>query len=285
MRQTLSRGVFAAAAATSVLSLCGSPALADAVAGGSTDTSPGVLSGNTVQVPVDVPVNACGNTVDVVALLNPAFGNSCGNSAPAGSAAGGSAASGSTSKSPGVGSGNTVQVPVDVSVNACGNTVDVVALLNPAFGNSCGNPSGPAVQNTPQIPRQTGSSSTAQPPAVQNTPEIPRQTGSSSTAQPPAPTTAGTTPPVSRTPAPRPPAPVEQQRPDAPTAPVRHTPAAPERQHDAVHNTPATSATSATPAALAETGSGTTLAASGVSATLIMGGVILYRRGRVMRRR
>ena len=39
--------------------------------------SPGVLSGNTVQVPVDVPVNVCGNTVNVVGLLNPAVGNSC----------------------------------------------------------------------------------------------------------------------------------------------------------------------------------------------------------------
>lgn len=37
--------------------------------------SPGVASGNLVQVPVAVPVNAVGNTVNVVGLLNPAFGN------------------------------------------------------------------------------------------------------------------------------------------------------------------------------------------------------------------
>ncbi|GHB29453.1 MULTISPECIES: chaplin [Streptomyces] len=37
--------------------------------------SPGVASGNLVQVPVHVPVNAVGNTVNVVGLLNPAFGN------------------------------------------------------------------------------------------------------------------------------------------------------------------------------------------------------------------
>ena len=66
-----------AAAATSVLSLCGSPALADSNADGATSNSPGVLSGNTVQAPINVPVNVCGNTVDVLALLNPAFGNSC----------------------------------------------------------------------------------------------------------------------------------------------------------------------------------------------------------------
>ncbi|WP_416212286.1 chaplin [Nostoc sp. DedSLP03] len=39
--------------------------------------SPGVLSGNLVQVPVHVPVNVCGNTVNVIGLLNPAFGNTC----------------------------------------------------------------------------------------------------------------------------------------------------------------------------------------------------------------
>ncbi|MFJ2294563.1 chaplin family protein [Streptomyces sp. NPDC087894] len=37
--------------------------------------SPGVVSGNLVQVPVNVPVNVVGNTVNVVGLLNPAFGN------------------------------------------------------------------------------------------------------------------------------------------------------------------------------------------------------------------
>ncbi|NEB39040.1 chaplin [Streptomyces sp. SID14515] len=37
--------------------------------------SPGVASGNLVQVPVAIPVNVVGNTVNVVGLLNPAFGN------------------------------------------------------------------------------------------------------------------------------------------------------------------------------------------------------------------
>lgn len=41
--------------------------------------SPGVLSGNVIQLPIHVPVNACGNTVSVIGLLNPAFGNSCVN--------------------------------------------------------------------------------------------------------------------------------------------------------------------------------------------------------------
>ena len=54
-------------------------AMADAGAQGAAVGSPGVLSGNVVQVPIHVPVNVCGNTVNVVGLLNPAFGNTCAN--------------------------------------------------------------------------------------------------------------------------------------------------------------------------------------------------------------
>lgn len=54
-------------------------ATADAGAGAVAAHSPGVISGNAVQVPVHVPVNVCGNTVNVIALLNPVFGNTCVN--------------------------------------------------------------------------------------------------------------------------------------------------------------------------------------------------------------
>jgi small secreted domain DUF320 len=54
-------------------------AVADSGAQAVAAHSPGVLSGNVVQVPVHVPVNVCGNTVDVIGLLNPAFGNACVN--------------------------------------------------------------------------------------------------------------------------------------------------------------------------------------------------------------
>jgi hypothetical protein len=37
--------------------------------------SPGVVSGNLIQAPVHVPVNAVGNSVNVIGVLNPAFGN------------------------------------------------------------------------------------------------------------------------------------------------------------------------------------------------------------------
>ncbi|MEU1468137.1 chaplin [Streptomyces sp. NPDC005761] len=55
------------------------PAFADSGAEAAAVHSPGVLSGNVVQVPIHVPVNVCGNTVNVIGLLNPAFGNFCAN--------------------------------------------------------------------------------------------------------------------------------------------------------------------------------------------------------------
>ncbi|GCD46812.1 chaplin [Streptomyces paromomycinus] len=50
-------------------------ASAQGVAQGHAVNSPGVASGNLLQVPVHVPVNVTGNTVSVVGVLNPAFGN------------------------------------------------------------------------------------------------------------------------------------------------------------------------------------------------------------------
>ncbi|MEU2287780.1 chaplin ChpH [Streptomyces sp. NPDC013178] len=70
--------VVAAAAATGGLVLAGAGmAVADSGAHGAAVHSPGVASGNVIQVPVHVPVNACGNTVSVIGLLNPTFGNTC----------------------------------------------------------------------------------------------------------------------------------------------------------------------------------------------------------------
>ncbi|WP_282203307.1 chaplin [Kitasatospora fiedleri] len=67
-----------AVAATALLGAAGA-ASASSGAEGVAAGSPGVLSGNLIQVPVHVPVNLCGNSVGVVGLLNPAFGNSCAN--------------------------------------------------------------------------------------------------------------------------------------------------------------------------------------------------------------
>ncbi|MGC4980788.1 MULTISPECIES: chaplin [unclassified Streptomyces] len=54
-------------------------AMADAGAQGGAVGSPGVLSGNVIQAPIHIPVNLCGNTINVIGLLNPAFGNTCVN--------------------------------------------------------------------------------------------------------------------------------------------------------------------------------------------------------------
>ncbi|MFD3808675.1 chaplin [Streptomyces sp. NPDC058611] len=73
----IAQAVAVTAAAAAVLAGGAGMAAADATAEGAAIGSPGVLSGNVVQVPVHVPINICGNTVNVVGFLNPAFGNTC----------------------------------------------------------------------------------------------------------------------------------------------------------------------------------------------------------------
>ncbi|MFC9424612.1 MULTISPECIES: chaplin [unclassified Streptomyces] len=70
--------VLSTAAAAAVAGASGA-AFADSGASAAAIGSPGVLSGNIVQVPLHVPINICGNTVDIIGLLNPAFGNLCVN--------------------------------------------------------------------------------------------------------------------------------------------------------------------------------------------------------------
>ena len=65
--------------ASAVLAGGAGMAAADAGAEAAAVGSPGVLSGNLLQLPVNIPVNVCGNTVDGGGLLNPSFGNSCAN--------------------------------------------------------------------------------------------------------------------------------------------------------------------------------------------------------------
>lgn len=181
MRQVMRKGLITVAAATGVIAVTGGYAQADAGAGSAATNSPGVLSGNSVSVPVHVPVNACGNSVDVVGLLNPAFGNSCANSggsqagpaeraaepagdssnraggatrtADSGDSTSGASAEAVAAGSPGLLSGNVVQAPVDVPVNVCGNSVSVVGLLNPAFGNNCAN-TAPEPEKPPVTPEK-----------------------------------------------------------------------------------------------------------------------------------
>ncbi|MCD0485277.1 chaplin [Streptacidiphilus sp. ASG 303] len=66
-------------AASGLLAAGAGAASASSGAEGAAVGSPGVVSGNVIQVPVSVPVNLCGNTITVIGLLNPAFGNTCVN--------------------------------------------------------------------------------------------------------------------------------------------------------------------------------------------------------------
>ncbi|MGW3633772.1 chaplin [Streptomyces sp. NPDC005122] len=176
MKRVTRNGLIAAAAASGALVVT-MPAHADSAARGGTAGSPGLISGDTIQLPVHVPVNACGNTVNVAGLLNPAAGNSCadvsdggavrgaragsrtgghgpgtagsrsGNAGAhtdraSGAAAGGALAQASGKDSPGVLSGNGLQLPIDLPVNVSGNSVNVVGLGNAAVGNTATNTSG-----------------------------------------------------------------------------------------------------------------------------------------------
>ncbi|MGW5734248.1 MULTISPECIES: chaplin [Streptomyces] len=183
MRQVTRKGLITVAAATGVLAISGGYAQADSGAQGGASNSPGVLSGNSVQIPVHVPVNVCGNSVNVVGVLNPATGNSCANTSQHGDSGshkpsgGGSSADGHTSDSPGVGSGNHVQLPVDVPVSACGNTVTIGGLGNAATGNECANDSdGVPPGKPPTKPEQPpGGPQTPEKPGTPQTPEEPGQ--------------------------------------------------------------------------------------------------------------
>ncbi|MEU3711403.1 chaplin [Streptomyces catenulae] len=253
MRQVARKGLITVAAAGGILAATVGYAHADAGAQGGAANSPGVASGNNVQVPVHVPVNTCGNTVNVVGLLNPAMGNGCANGSgehrtspgdghheeggkPAGqggaqSGHGGSTAEGGATGSPGVASGNNVQVPVDVPVNACGNSVDVVGLLNPTFGNECGNDAVPTRPVEPGHPAKPGN----------------------------------------------------PEQPHHPTVPVKEHPSTPgprpqTASHVKIADTPEPTRE------LAHTGSESIGYAASASAGLILGGALLYRRARAARR-
>ncbi|MBC2876170.1 MULTISPECIES: chaplin [Streptomyces] len=73
----IAKAVLMTAAAGAVVSGASGVAVADSNANGAAVGSPGVISGNTIQVPIHLPINLCGNSIDIIALLNPTFGNTC----------------------------------------------------------------------------------------------------------------------------------------------------------------------------------------------------------------
>ncbi|MFF1499824.1 chaplin [Streptomyces sp. NPDC058316] len=272
MRKALSKSVLVMAAASGILTTAGGYAFADASADGAAVGSPGVGSGNAVQVPVHVPVNVCGNTVNVIGLLNPAFGNKCGNGSGSGNGGQGQGASaeGAATQSPGVLSGNLAQVPVDVPVNACGNSVDVVGVLNPAVGNECTNESGPGTEPPVVTPPVT-------PPVVTPpvTPPVVTPPVTPPVVTPPV-TPPVVTPPVT------PPVVTPPVTPPVVTPPVVTPPVTPVTDEARPGNDPtATSGGGVTTAQLAHTGADTNLGlAGGASAAMVLGGALLLRRTR-----
>ncbi|MFF0729379.1 chaplin family protein [Streptomyces sp. NPDC004134] len=73
--RAVKKAAFVLATAGLAVGAGASAALADAGAEGVAQGSPGLVSGNTAQIPVHVPVNVVGNNVSVVGLLNAPFGN------------------------------------------------------------------------------------------------------------------------------------------------------------------------------------------------------------------
>ncbi|MEK2489329.1 chaplin [Kitasatospora purpeofusca] len=78
MRNLKKAAALSLAAAGLVVGAAGG-AFASSGAQGVAAGSPGVLSGNQIQIPVHIPVNVCGNSIGIVSILNPAFGNTCAN--------------------------------------------------------------------------------------------------------------------------------------------------------------------------------------------------------------
>ncbi|MGW1074087.1 chaplin [Streptomyces sp. NPDC002537] len=314
MRHVSKKSLVTVAAATGVIAMTGGIASADSGAQGAAVKSPGVASGNTVQVPVHVPVNVCGNTVTVIGALNSASGNRCFNGSAGhghkGHGAGhgdddhgrgghhgdgGSQAQGASVGSPGVLSGNTVQAPVHVPVNACGNSVNVVGVGNSAIGNEC--------VNGGHEHHGTGNGGEHRPPHEPGKPgehKPPCDDDHDHGHKPPT----GDHNPGDHNPG----KPGEHNpgdhNPGTPGKPAEHTPAHPGHKPtdtSAVHTTPAghiTPAMTVQPthkeasvlaaagapvakaAQLAHTGAGQLGMAGAASAGLLLGGAVLYRRAR-----
>ncbi|MER5786805.1 chaplin [Streptomyces sp. NPDC001980] len=73
----IAKGLVLTTAAVAAVAGGAGAAAADSGANSAAAHSPGVVSGNVIEVPIHVPVNVCGDTIDVIGLLDPAFGNTC----------------------------------------------------------------------------------------------------------------------------------------------------------------------------------------------------------------
>jgi hypothetical protein len=76
MRKTF---VAAAIAAFAVFGTAGTASASGAGAIGGAIGSPGLLSGNNIQIPVNIPINVCGDNVGILSALLGSAGNVCVN--------------------------------------------------------------------------------------------------------------------------------------------------------------------------------------------------------------
>lgn len=114
---------------------------ATALADGAAADSPGAVSGNVGSVAANVPVQACGLAGGALAAEVEAHHNDC---ADEGTHA---VAKGAAADSPGLVSGNVLQLSADVPAQACGDALSVLGFGTEAEGNRCVN-GGP--EATPQ---------------------------------------------------------------------------------------------------------------------------------------
>ena len=90
-----------------------------------------VLSGNTVDAPISVPVNLCGVSLGIVGFANSGCEGGASSDVSTGSS-GGNGGNGNVTGvgNLGIGSGNTVTVPVSAPVNVCGVSGAVAGFAN-----------------------------------------------------------------------------------------------------------------------------------------------------------
>jgi hypothetical protein len=102
-----------------------------ATAAGSSNFSPGFVSGDVTDVAVSAPVETCGDQADVIADRDSVGSSKC-------SEAGGSASAVVRGASDGgVLSGNVTDVAVSAPVEVCGDQVDAIAFGDTVAGSEC----------------------------------------------------------------------------------------------------------------------------------------------------
>ncbi|MET7514135.1 chaplin [Streptomyces sp. NPDC005480] len=84
-------------------------------------------------------MNSAKRAALVMAVAGLAAGAASGSASAHNGGVDGAGAKGAAVGSPGVGSGNVVQVPIHVPFNVAGNTVNGIAGLNGTFGNTAEN--------------------------------------------------------------------------------------------------------------------------------------------------